>query len=116
MEVTVDEVTHGLLGDVSFDLRQQGHGRRRFGVSIDDEHVAIQDKDRCVAVSQSLRLRERGENSIGYLLDGEQIGGRCLRLRARPSGAKERFFEDAGACQYACKRAAKEVAASMCVM
>src|SRR5439155_18929950 len=91
-------------------------GCRRLGVSVHHQHIAIQDKDGCVAVGQSLRLGERSKDSFGHLLDGKQIGARRLCLRARPTSAKECFFENTSPCQHTCKRATKEIAASMSVM
>src|SRR5262249_5522057 len=98
------------------DLREQGRGRRGFGVGVHHQHIAIKHENRRIAIRQSLRLGERREDAVGYFLDAKETGVRRLCLSPRPAGAKKRLLKDRRSRQNASKAVSKKIAASVPVM
>ena len=96
VEVAVDHVPDGELGDLVADLPDQGLRRRGFRVGVDDQDVIAVDDDRRVAVQHGGRLGDRAIDAGCDLLEVEQPGrggaGRgslavvCDRPDERPQG------------------------------
>ncbi len=74
VEVAVDHIPNGELGDLVPDLPDQGFRGRRFRVGVDDQDVVAIDDDRRVAVQHGGRLGDRAVDAVRDLLEVEERG------------------------------------------
>ena len=74
VQVAVDYIPNGNLGDLVPDLFDQGFRGRGFRVGVDDQNVVAIDDDRRVAVQHRGRLRDRAVDAVCDLLEVEERG------------------------------------------
>ena len=90
VEVAVDHVPDGELGDLVADLPDQGLRGRGLRVGVHDQDVVAIDDDRRVAVQHGGRLGDRAVDAVGDLLEVEEPGrggaarGRMAVVGERP--------------------------------
>ncbi len=76
VEVAIDHVPDGQLGDLLADLADQGLCGRWLRVGVDHQHVVAVHHDRGVAVQQGRWPGDRGVDALGDPLQVEQPGRR----------------------------------------
>ena len=72
MEVAVDDVSNGLLSDLTAELGYERNYGRRFGVCIDDQEIFRILENCGVAVEDRRGLRDGVVYIVGNLLDREE--------------------------------------------